>query len=158
MAFAFRKVAFFSYDRATIKGVKFCATRLEELKKAKDSVVMILDEGSPTGRSFGRAKRFLRTLYPGTDKVFDLVDANWYANCSERQCMNQAINCPVVKKTYQTGSLQQFWPLACVLPTNICLAPYILPNGEVDDTFWQVLSSAPDFTTRDVILDRSSAP
>lgn len=146
MAVSFKSRCVYSFDRASIKGVKFAVKRLEDLKKSKDSIVMIADDSAPTSRQWGRVNRFLQTSYPGSRKELLIVQGSWYKCASRQESMNTAINCPVIRRDFEGVDKGQFWPLAAVIPVSVCLVPYINPrNGVINNRLWQVLAVHPDF-------------
>ena len=136
-----------SFDRARMKGVKFTAKRLEDLKKSRDSIVMIPDDSAPTGRQFGHVSRFLKTTYPGSNRELLVVQGSWFKQAPVTvPSINPAIQCPVISKDFEPERKGVFWPLAAVFPVSIGLLPFVHPvTGEGNDNLWQVIGNHPDF-------------
>lgn len=133
-----------SYDRVRIRGITFSAKKLEELKKSKDSVVMIDHDTNHSKKQFGRVNRFLKVLvFVGESEqhVLQVVDARWFQD----EGMNIVINCPIIKKTFLQAKEGIFWPVSSVHAKPLWLAPFIKENGNINHQLWQVLCTHPDF-------------
>ena len=145
LAFGPNAMEVIQYDRARLAGVSFACERVELNTKAKNSIVMIPQDGTSAGMGFGRAIRFIQVkgrVLPAEGVNF--IEAVWYEDCK----MNQRMNCPVIRKrsTRVGGNDKMLWYANSIKPVNIALVPhYDETTNRVMPDLWQVVGTSPNF-------------
>ena len=88
------------YDRATIGAARFTSTRLEESKKAMDSVVLMQYEGRLRA---ARVQAFLSHAAPGSssdelDAESNVAYVHWYQDVADDESATAAgLSCPIFR-------------------------------------------------------------
>ena len=112
------------FDRAEINGCKFTCSRLERAKKAKDSIVVIMDHATiPPSPVVGQVLRFLEWRSSSGMK-HNIADVKWFAKPPGPHRFDAKTKCPVVLNTTKDDPDGNFWCCSAILPTNIILAPH----------------------------------
>ena len=111
------------FDRVVVGSTSFACTRLEESKKAKDSVVLLRDDGNICAR---RVQAFLSHTPPGAaggvgvqDDDINLAYVHWYAFVPDDQPpVDPVLGCPVFGARLVDKDLRG----------NMCLVEKLLPH------------------------------
>lgn len=133
------------YDRLELGGLEFTAAHLSANTKTKNSVVMARPYGSVPGitvpAQFGCVRRFYKLKPPSVadatgvegQGMFTLAVAciDYFGNTGE---LTPGLNCPTVKKRFQSEVLGNLLVCTQLAATHITLAPCLHDEGK-----WQVL-------------------
>ncbi|GAX86133.1 hypothetical protein CEUSTIGMA_g13546.t1 [Chlamydomonas eustigma] len=141
------------YDKASLKGVIVSSEGSEARSKACNSIVMYLMEEKQCW--VGRVQRFISHRLMPDSEPEQIADVKWFHQEEgqvgrERKNWNEALQCPVVLKTFKSDPHGNYWPVRLLAPTSLMLAPH-LSRSEC----WQVLHLQSDAFIRKAFITHS---
>ncbi|KAL3154995.1 hypothetical protein ABBQ38_011520 [Trebouxia sp. C0009 RCD-2024] len=121
--------ALLAYDRVICGCIEIVATVQEGSKHARDSVVMLYDDGMLRA---GRVTRFLVHTAPGCipdlEHDTNIADVRLYAPVSNThvaaKASSKAVGCPIFKSNLVDDPQGNLWPILKLAPAKFWIVPH----------------------------------